>query len=246
MTAVATALAVGIDSRVTIPNVSMVFVVPVVMAAIGLGLGPSLCSAVLGALAYNFFLTEPRYTLIVDDPANVWAIGLLFVVGLIVSGVAFTSHRRAAEAALLRRQVALLQDYGREVAAPDNIKAIVLTTSRALAALFGVPVAVILVSDGKVVSVERVGGAGPQEAEIEAALSSLATGSFVRAGVYPAVASRFDFWPVATTGQAPSAAIGLLFDPEERPLAPSTPIEIVARLLSLALDRQHLLVGHSA
>ncbi|WP_352509179.1 DUF4118 domain-containing protein [Mesorhizobium sp. M0048] len=51
--------------------------------------------AILGALAYNFFLTEPRHTLIVDDPANIWAIGLLFVVGLVVSGVAFTSRRRA-------------------------------------------------------------------------------------------------------------------------------------------------------
>lgn len=102
MTAVAAAVAVGVDSQVAIPNISLVFVVPVVMAAISLGLGPSLCSAILGALAYNFFLTEPRYTLIVDDPANVWAIGLLFFVGLVVSGVAFTSHRRAADAALSR------------------------------------------------------------------------------------------------------------------------------------------------
>jgi K+-sensing histidine kinase KdpD len=117
MTAVATAVAVGVDSQVAIPNISLVFVVPVIMAAISFGLGPSLCSAILGALAYNFFLTEPRYTLIVDDPANVWAIGLLFFVGLIVSGVAFTSHRRAADAALLRRQVTVLQDYSRDVTA---------------------------------------------------------------------------------------------------------------------------------
>ena len=38
----------------------------------------------------------------VDDPANIWAIGLLFVVGLVVSGVAFTSHQRAAEVVRLR------------------------------------------------------------------------------------------------------------------------------------------------
>ena len=57
----------------------------------------------------------PRYSLAVDDPANVWAIGLLFVVGLIVSGVAFTSHRRATEAALLRRQVTVLQGYSRDL-----------------------------------------------------------------------------------------------------------------------------------
>ncbi len=129
MTAVATVVAVGVDSKVTIPNLSLVFVVPVIIAGVSLGLGPSLCSAILGALAFNFFLTEPRYTLAVDDPANIWAIGLLFVVGLIVSGVAFTSRQRATEAALLRRQATVLQGYSRDVVAADNTNAIVSITS---------------------------------------------------------------------------------------------------------------------
>ncbi len=149
MTAVATVVAVGVDSTVTIPNLSLVFVVPVIIAGVGLGLGPSLFSAVLGALAFNFFLTEPRYSLAVDDAANIWAIGLLFVVGLIVSGVAFTSRRRATEAALLRRQTTVLQGYSRDVVAADNTNAIVSITSQALAALFQVPVVVMLVTDGQ-------------------------------------------------------------------------------------------------
>ena len=132
MTAFATIVAVGVDSEVKIPNLSLVFVVPVVIAAIGFGLGPSLCSAVLGALAYNFFLTEPRYSLAVDDTANIWAIGLLFIVGLIVSGVAFTSHRRAVEVALLKRQASLLQTYSHDVVAADNTKAFASITSRTL------------------------------------------------------------------------------------------------------------------
>src|SRR6201986_3554759 len=105
MTAVATILAVGVETKVTIPNLSRVLVGPVIIAGGSLGLGPSLCAAVLGALAFNFFLTEPRYSLAVDGPANIWAIGLLFVVGVIASGVAFTSRQRATEAALLRRQM---------------------------------------------------------------------------------------------------------------------------------------------
>ena len=117
MTAFATVVAVGVDSKVTIPNLSLVFVVPVIIAGVSLGLGPSLCSAILGTLAFDFFLTEPRYSLAVDDPANIWAIGLLFVVGLIVSTVAFTSRQRATEAALLRRQATVLQGYSRDVVA---------------------------------------------------------------------------------------------------------------------------------
>ncbi len=113
MTAIATALAVGIDSRVAIPNVSLIFVIPVIVAAVTFGLGPSLFSAILGALAYNFFLTDPRYTLIVDDPANVWAIALLFICGCIASAVASTARHKADDLALLKRQAAVLQDYCR-------------------------------------------------------------------------------------------------------------------------------------
>jgi len=239
MTAAATVVAVGVDSKVTIPNLSLVFVVPVIAAAVSLGLGPSICSAILGALAYNFFLTEPRYSLAVDDPANIWAIGLLLVVGLIVSSVAFTSRQRATEAALLKRQASLLQGYSRDVVAADNTKSIVSITSHALAALFRVPVVVMLVTEDRVASLEQVGDVEPQEAELEAAQSSLANGMVVRSGVYPNLASHFDFWPVETA-EGQKAVIGLAFDPDERPSAPDTLVNIVVRVFALVLDRQHV------
>jgi K+-sensing histidine kinase KdpD len=238
MTAAATVVAVGADSKVTIPNLSLVFVVAVIIAGVGLGLGPSLCSAVLGALAFNFFLTEPRYSLAVDDPANIWAIGLLFVVGVIASGVAFTSRQRATEAALLRRQMTVLQGYSHDVVAADDTNAIVSITSQALAALFQVPVVVMLIKEDRVVSLDQIGDVEPQEAELEAARSSLATGTVARIGVYPNLASRFDFWPVQTA-EGQNAVIGLAFDPDERPPAPDVLVNIVVRVLALVLDRQH-------
>lgn len=237
MTAVATVVAVGVDSTVKIPNLSLVFVVPVIVAGVSLGLGPSLFAAILGALAFNFFLTEPRYTLAVDDPANIWAIGLLFVVGLIVSGVAFTSRRRAAKAAVLKRQAAVLQHYSRDLVAADSMTAIVSITSQALTALFQVPVVVMLVTEGRVAFFESVGGKEAQKAEVEAARSSLATGTMVRAGVYPDLASRFDFWPVRTA-EGSGAVIGLAFDPDDRPSAPEVLVDVVASVLALVLDRQ--------
>jgi K+-sensing histidine kinase KdpD len=245
MTALATVVAVGADSKVAIPNLSLVFVVPVIIAGVSLGLGPSLCSAVLGALAFNFFLTEPRYSLAVDDAANIWAIGLLLAVGLIVSGVAFTSHRRAAEAALLRRQATVLQGYSRDLVAADSMKAIVSLTAQALAALFEIPVVVMLVTEDRVVSLERIGGVEPQEAELEAARSSLATGTVMRSGVYPNLTSRFDFWPVQTV-EGQNAVIGLAFDPDEGPSSPEALVDIVVSVLALALDRQHARVRRPA
>lgn len=125
MTAIATALAVGIDSRVAIPNVSLIFVIPVIVAAVAFGLGPSLFSAILGALAYNFFLTDPRYTLIVDDPANVWAIALLFICGCIASAIASAARHKADDLALLKRQAAVLQDYCRASRTAGSPRAVI-------------------------------------------------------------------------------------------------------------------------
>lgn len=242
MTAVAAALAVSVDSQVAIPNISLIFVVPVIMAAVAFGLGPSLLAAVLGAVAYNFFLTEPRYTLLVDDPANIWAIGLLFVVGLIVSGVAFTSRRRATDAEQLRRQIAALHSYSRDVPTARDPKTLGAITAQALGQLFQVPVVVIAAMDGNVISIDRVGEIEPTQAEIAAAQSSLATGLVAHAGVYPASSSRFDFWPVAT-GTGRGAVLGVAFDPDERPTAPETLVDIVGRLLALALQRTSSLPG---
>ncbi len=237
MTAAAAIVAIAVDSKVHIPNLSLVFVIPVIIAGVGLGLGPSLCAAVVGALSFNFFLTEPRYSLVVDDPSNIWAIGLLFVVGLIASGVAFTSRRRAEDAKRLRMRATIVQRYSRDVAAADNINSILSITSRSLAALFRAPAVAMLVADDKVVYIKRAGDMEPQEAELGAARSSLVTGAVVRGGVYPNETSRFDFWPVRTA-DGRNAVLGLAFDQDERPAAPDTPVETIANVLALVLDRQ--------
>jgi hypothetical protein len=67
----------------------------------------------------------------------------------------------------------------------------------------------------------------------------LANGMVVRSGVYPNLASRFDFWPVETA-EGQKAVIGLAFDPDERPSAPDTLVNIVGRILALVLDRQQV------
>jgi K+-sensing histidine kinase KdpD len=236
MTALATVIAIAVDSKINIPNLSLIFVIPVIVAGLSAGIGPSLCSAALGALAFNFFLTEPRYSLAVDDPSNVWAIALLFVVGIIVSGVAFTSRRRAEEAALLHKQAAILENYSRDVVAAKDEAFVASVTSRALNSLFHAPAVVMAVQGGKMVCLTQTTGAEPVEAEFEAARSSLATGTTLRGGFYPHLASRFDFWPVRTA-EGEGAVVGVAFDPDERPSAPDTHAAVVARLFGMALDR---------
>jgi two-component system sensor histidine kinase KdpD len=239
MTALAAVVAVGLDSKVTIPNLSLIFVIPVVVTSVTVGLGPSLCSAVLGSLAYNFFLTEPRYSLEVEDPAYIWAIGLLFVVGCITSAVASIARRKADEALVLKQQAAVLRRYSGE-AASGNSRSIVSTTADTLETLFRVPAVVILISEGQENSIEQRGQIKLlNQVETEAVEWSLTNRRPVTAGIYPFDASRFDFWPVvALAGQ--KAVIGLAFDPDERPVTPGALVETVGNLFALALDNQQV------
>jgi K+-sensing histidine kinase KdpD len=132
----------------------------------------------------------------------------------------------------------VLQRYTGELVAADSAKAIVSVASQALSALFQVPAVMMLVSGGRVVFLEQVGEIEPQEADLEAARSSLTSGTVMRSGVYPNVASRFDFWPVETA-EGRNAVVGLAFDPDERPFRPDELVNIVVRVLALVLDREH-------
>lgn len=228
LTVFATAIAVGVDSRIAIPNVSMVYVVPVVIAGAAFGTGPSLLAALLGALSYNWFLTEPRYTFTVDDPANIWAIGLLFLVGLIVSGIAFVSHRKAREAREWQQRATLLQKLSTEITTSSDPASAAAT---ALTALFAAPSVVMMLRDEQL---RIVSGSGDlQAAEWHAARSALDTAQPVRGGVYPDPDSRFDFWPVTADGRA-LGVIGVAFG-DERPHLVDVSIDVVRNLLALRL-----------
>lgn len=93
----------------------------------------------------------------------------------------------------MRRHSTVLQGYSREIVATEDTKTITSITCQALAALFQVPIVVMPVTEGEVVSLERAGGVGLQEAEPRTTQSSLATGTVVRAEIYPVLASRFYF-----------------------------------------------------
>jgi len=97
---------------------------------------------------------------------------------------------------------------------------------------------VMAVRQGQLVCIKQTAGAAPIEAEFDAARSSLAAATPLRGGVYPHLASRFDFWPVRTA-DGEGVVVGLAFDPDERPSAPDRHAAVVANLFGLALDRLH-------
>jgi two-component system sensor histidine kinase KdpD len=235
MTALATLVAFGLDSGMKIPNLSLVYVIPVIVAGTTFGLGPSLLAAVLSALSYNFFFTEPRFSLRVADPANIWAIALLLVVGAIVSTIAHNARRRRADATILKKHINALQHYSQTVAVAADAREAVAITCQALAAIFKVPAAVILLKDGDVVFQKAVGNRQPGSGEMEAMRAAVDTDSIVRARTFPALDSGFDFWPIRGSS-AERAVIGLSFPADSRPVMQDEVVDIIRFCLALTLE----------
>jgi two-component system sensor histidine kinase KdpD len=243
MVAVTTLAAVLVDQAQAVPNLSLIFVLPVVLAAVSFGWGPSLAAAAASVLAFNFFLIEPRYSLNVDDPANLWALMLLLITAAIVSGLAAQSRRRAVEARNAADQGTALQALAQGLVAAKGGAGAAEACAEALARLFQAPAMVLLPRDPQgeadLAVTAQAGGGELSPADLDAASWALAARMPTRGGAYPVEAAAYDFWPVVTPHRQ-QAVIGVSISLGEagRPDNPERLVEIVSGYLAVALDRE--------
>ncbi len=79
-------------------SAALLFLLPVLLASARDGLGPGLAAAGTGALAYNYFLLPPRFTLQVHGVDNVVSVIVLVAVAIVTSRLADALHARKIEA----------------------------------------------------------------------------------------------------------------------------------------------------
>ncbi len=79
-----------------IANLALFYLLPVIAQSGRSGLLAGLFTSVIAALAFNFFLVPPRFTLHVTDTDNLVTMLVLFTVALVVSELAARMRRQAA------------------------------------------------------------------------------------------------------------------------------------------------------
>jgi K+-sensing histidine kinase KdpD len=196
--AVAAAVVVGFAMQTVVPaaNLTLLFVLPVTTVAILFGWGPSLFAAVAGALAFDYFFTEPKYSLTIASPADMWSTGLLLLIGAIVSTLAAQVRRRALEARRAAAQASALQDLAHAVIAAAPRQQLLDGAARTLSVLFDAPAAILARGRGEVDVLAAAGGHLSAQ-DRSAAAVALDVHTPTHAGAYPTDRSRFDFWPVS-------------------------------------------------
>ncbi|MBI5960854.1 MAG: sensor histidine kinase KdpD, partial [Chloroflexi bacterium] len=137
---------IGQPIRVVIEptNLVMLYLLAVVVAATRWGRGPSVLTAVLSVLAFDFFIVPPHLTFAVADAQYILTFFGLLAVGLVVSTLAVREREQAEAARRRETHTAALYDLSRDLATAVNQDSVVQTGIRHISELFNCETAVFL------------------------------------------------------------------------------------------------------
>lgn len=231
----ATLLAFVVDELIAAPNLTLIFVLPVMIAATAFGWGPALAAVILGVLAFDFFFTTPYFSLRIDSPSDIWAAVLLLAVAAFATTVATQSRRRALEAAQAADRAEALQALAQVVIAERPRPEVLQAAAEALTRIFRAPAVIFLEEGGGLRRAATAGRPQITAADETAAAGALADQLHTRAETYPYDQSEFEFWPVAAPAHG-GCVIGVDFThaQSERPEKPERFVDVVAAYLAAA------------
>jgi two-component system sensor histidine kinase KdpD len=112
----AIAIAHVADRFLPLANLSLIFLMAVLLVAIRLGLWPSVYTSLLSFVAYNFFFTEPHHTFVVTRREDVLTIIFFLVVAVIVGNLAARLKAQVEAMRQVTRRTTNLYDFSRRIA----------------------------------------------------------------------------------------------------------------------------------
>ncbi len=148
LVAIVTILGQPIRPLIAPTNLVMVYLLSVVIAAVGLGRGPSIMTAVLGVLAFDFFFVPPHLTFVVSDAQYLLTFAGLLVVGFVISTLTSRVREQARQAQRREAQTAASYDLSRDLAAAGDLEAILQAVADHVGQTFARQV-IVLLPDGE-------------------------------------------------------------------------------------------------
>jgi len=197
--ALATLLAVGVDQIARLPNVSLLFLMAVVISAIRAGYVSAFLAAALSGLAYNFLFIEPRYTFTIASPHEVFAFFVFIAAALLTGGLASRVRGQARSARARAIAVQSLYDFAAKLSATAKPDEVLWAAVSQLRETFGRPAVILTPMEGEL----SLAAAWPPDAELDVTDMAAARWAFEHrepagrdTGTLPA--SRYRFSPMTS------------------------------------------------
>lgn len=120
-TAAATALGLLIDQWLPIANISVAYLLAVMVVAMKSGLRAGILASVWSFLAFNFFFTEPRGTFAITDTQNILTVVFFLIAAVTVSNMAARLRAQIQATRESVRRTTNLYDFGRKITAAATL-----------------------------------------------------------------------------------------------------------------------------
>jgi two-component system sensor histidine kinase KdpD len=133
---VTTGLAVVVRALYDVPDLEVLYVVTVMLAALRLGRAPSLFAAALSVAAYDFYFVPPEKTFEVGDWRYFLSFLMMFGVGWLVSTLTTRIRRQELDAAAREERTRTLFELGRDLAYARTVSATAAIAARHAARAF--------------------------------------------------------------------------------------------------------------
>jgi len=231
------------DRFLPLANLSLIFLMAVLLAAIRCGLWPSVYASLLSFVAYNFFFTEPHHTFIVHRREDVLTIVLFLVVAVIVGNLAARLKAQVDAMRQITRRTANLYDFSRRIAGAASLNDVLWAAVHHVASTLQCQSLVLLPREGG--RLEIASGYPPEDQ-----LSPTAWGAAHWAWKHNQAAgwgsstlpgSEWLFLPLKT-GRGPVGLLGVSFENPKRQLTPEQRglLETLVDQVAVAIERTNL------
>ena len=242
MIAAITATGLGLQALLSVGNIALLYLLPVMAAASLFGLRPGLFAGLASSVAYNFFFLPPTGTLTIAAPENMIAVVVLLGVAMATSQLTARVRAQADIAAARARANAVLAGFLRQLTAATDADAFMAIVVTEIARLFDAR-AVLLTAGIADVEVRATAPVGSPLGTIDLAAArwSLDRGESAGRGSATLASSDWLFHPVAG-GCGALAVLGIASEDGGDPLRPDQ-VPLLMGLLDqagVALDRLRL------
>ena len=214
---------------------------PVLTAAAFLGRRAALLVAVLATLAYNFFFTQPFYTLVIRDPGDIVTVAMLLLVALVTSHLVASMRVQSQLAAFHAARNATIAGFARQLLSCTDQVAIANVAVAELSRIFGCLACVVVAGPEPAVIAATPGLAHFTQGDLAAAALVLTTGARTGREIGRNSLTDWQFHPITSFDQTLAAA-GLARDDGASPVL-AEGAALLANLLdqvALALERARL------
>lgn len=222
-------------------NLVMLFLLAVVIAALRLGFGPAVFTAILSVISFDFFFVRPYFSFAVEDTQYLVTFGGLMFVGMLISTLVSRARSQAEALKIREGQTNTLYALSRDLAAAVDLKGILETVIHHVRGSIKGEVALLLPEGERVRPGAVSGNFELSEKEFSVALWAYRNGKEAGLGTETLASASFLYLPLAAGGKT-MGVLGIKPQNDGGPLSPETRrlLDAFANQAALAIERVNL------